>query len=274
MSLLTAPSESTPLSQLFSLQDKVCLVTGGNRGIGFAICQGYAEAGARGIAIIHSSEKTSALATQRALEIQAAYPTTTAKAYKADVSSSEEIDAVTKQVFEEFGRLDIVVVNAGVYTDTPALDMKPEEAQYINGVNHLGALYTAQAGARIMKENGGGKIIFTASINGHMVLRPQRESIYCATKAAVVHLTRALAVEFAQYNIQVNSVSPGYIDTEMNDIMIQKYPDQVKNWLGDCPAGRFCKVWELKGVYVFLASLASSYVTGGDYLVDGGHTCH
>lgn len=85
---------------------------------------------------------------QRALEIQTAYPGTTAKAYKADVSNSGEIGTVTKEVFDEFGRLDVVVVNAGVYTDTPALDMKPEEAQYINGVNHLGALYTAQAAAR------------------------------------------------------------------------------------------------------------------------------
>lgn len=102
-----------------------------------------------------------------------------------------------------------------------------------------------------------------------MVLRPQRESIYCATKAAVSHLARALAVEWAEYNIQVNAVSPGYIDTEMNDVMIEKYPDQVGNWLKDCPAGRFCKVWELKGVYVFLASQASSYVTGADYVVDG-----
>lgn len=102
-----------------------------------------------------------------------------------------------------------------------------------------------------------------------MILRPQRESIYSASKAAVCHLTRALAVEWAEYNIQVNAVSPGYIDTEMNDIMIEKYPDQVGNWLKDCPAGRFCKVWELKGVYVFLASQASSYVTGADYVVDG-----
>jgi len=261
------------LSSLFSLEGKVCLVTGGNRGIGFAVCQGYAEAGAS-IAMIHSSEKTAALAITRANQLREAFPNVRVQVYSADVAKSDEIEAVTAQVFQDFGHLDVVVVNAGVYSDTKALDMKPDEAEFVTGVNYLGALYTAQAGARVMRENGGGKIIMTASINGHMVLRPQRESIYCATKAAVCHLTRALAVEWAPHNIQVNSISPGYIDTEMNDVMIKKYPDQVRNWLGDCPAGRFCKVWELKGVYVFLASAASSYVTGSDYLVDGGHTCH
>ncbi|CCX08804.1 Similar to Probable NADP-dependent mannitol dehydrogenase; acc. no. P0C0Y5 [Pyronema omphalodes CBS 100304] len=179
MSLLSAPSENTPLSRLFSLQDKVCLVTGGNRGIGLAVCQGYAEAGARAIAIIHSSEETSALAKEKAKEITEAYPACSVEAFKADVSKTEEIEAVTKEVFAKFGGLDVVVVNAGVYSDDLALEMTPEHAVHINAVNHLGALYTAQSAARIMKDNGGGKIIFTASINGHMVLRPQRESIVC-----------------------------------------------------------------------------------------------
>ncbi|CAZ80695.1 unnamed protein product [Tuber melanosporum] len=271
---LTAPSESTPLAQLFSLEGKVCLVTGGNRGIGLAVCQGYAEAGAAGIAIIHSSEATARLASERATEIQQKHPKTIVRTYRANVAVSKDIEEATKQAFSDFGRLDVVVANAGVYTETPTLEMSSEEAEYVTGVNYFGPLYTAQAAARVFKENGGGKIIMTASINGHMVLRPQYESIYCATKAAVCHLTRALAVEFAQWNIQVNAISPGYIDTEMTTELVNEKPELIKAWMVDCPAGRLCKVWELKGVYVFLASGASSYVTGADYVVDGGHTCH
>ncbi|RPB16669.1 NAD(P)-binding protein [Morchella conica CCBAS932] len=274
MSLLHAPSETTPLSQLFSLAGKVCLVTGGNRGIGLAVATGFAEAQAAGLAIIHSCAATADLAATRAAEIHAKYPHTEVRVYQADVSKAQEIEDVTRRVFADFGRLDVVVANAGVYTETPALDMKPEEAQFVTGVNYFGPLYTAQAAARIFKENGGGKIIMTASINGHMVLRPQYESIYCATKGAVCHLTRALAAEFAKWNIQVNAVSPGYIDTEMTTELVNKNPELIKTWMNDCPAGRLCKVWELKGVYVFLASGASSYVTGADYVVDGGHTVY
>jgi NAD(P)-dependent dehydrogenase (short-subunit alcohol dehydrogenase family) len=119
-----------------------------DRGIGLAVAQGYAEAGAAAIAIIHSSEKTAPLAQQRAEELQAKYPATKAKAYKANVAEAAEIEAATAQVFDDFGRLDVVVVNAGVYTDTKALEMKPQEAQNITGVNYFGALYTAQAAAR------------------------------------------------------------------------------------------------------------------------------
>lgn len=112
------------------------------------MCQGYAEAGAAGIAIIHSSEATAELANERALEIEKQYPRTKVRAYKADVANAKEIEDVTKRVFADFGRLDIVVANAGVYTETPALDMLPEEAQFVTGVNYFGPLYTAQAAAR------------------------------------------------------------------------------------------------------------------------------
>lgn len=112
------------------------------------MCQGYAEASAAGIAIIHSSEATANLANERAIEIERKYPRTKVRAYKANVANAKEIEDVTKKVFEDFGRLDIVVANAGVYTETPALEMSPEEAQHVTGVNYFGPLYTAQAAAR------------------------------------------------------------------------------------------------------------------------------
>jgi len=167
MSLHTAATESTPLSAMFSLRGKVCLITGGNRfvfpsrcsrssaslanpasGIGYAIAQGYAEAGAAGLAIIHSSQKTSAMAEQRAGELRASWPATEVAVYACDVSDPVAVETTTNRVASEFGRLDVVVANAGLYSDAKALDMAPEEAQAVTAVNYFGALYTAQAAAR------------------------------------------------------------------------------------------------------------------------------
>ncbi|KAI5780124.1 hypothetical protein EDC01DRAFT_287255 [Geopyxis carbonaria] len=287
MSLLTAPAEPTAgngnIAGLFSLAGRSAMITGGIRGIGLAVAHGFLSAGLPRLAILHSRANTLGDATASVELLTSLYPAADIRAYAVDITDAADVDAATRTIAWTFAGLDICVVNAGIYSDAPALDMAPAEARAVTDVNYFGALWTAQSAARVMRaqhrrgeaqRRGGGKIIFTASINAHIVLRPQRESIYCATKAGVLHLARALAVEFAPLNINVNSVSPGYIDTAMNDLMIAKYPDQVAGWLQDCPAGRFCKVWELAGVYVFLASRAGSYVTGGDYKVDGGHTCH
>ena len=164
MSLLVAPQKQSPLSKLFSLEGKVCLVTGGNRytpegtfetgsdkyrrGIGLAIVQGFAEAGAAAVAIIHSSAAQADAAAEAAETIHKKYPQTTIPVLRADVGQASEIEAATQKVFEQFGRLDVVVANAGVYTDTPALEMTPDEAQQITNVNYFGVLYTAQCAAR------------------------------------------------------------------------------------------------------------------------------
>jgi len=118
------------------------------RGIGLAVCQGYAEAGAAGIAMIHSSGATAELASERAAEIQKKHPKTIVRIYRANVAIAKDIEDATRQVFSDFGRLDVVVANAGVYTETPALEMSSEEAQHVTGVNYFGPLYTAQAAAR------------------------------------------------------------------------------------------------------------------------------
>lgn len=156
MSLHNPPPESTPLSTLFSLANKRCLITGGNRGIGFAVSQAFAEAGASHIAIIHSSAAGSQCATKAVQELLAAYPTTLQRivAYVADVSRATQIESVMVQVAQDFGGLDVCVVNAGVYCDGPILeknipaDESEEEVRTVGGVNWEGAVYTARAAAR------------------------------------------------------------------------------------------------------------------------------
>jgi sorbose reductase len=151
------------------------------RGIGLAIGQSFAEAGAHALALVHSSVSQAAAAERAVQELRTLYPSTVIVLYRADVSLASEIEEVVQKVVKEFARLDVVVANAGVYTDTPALDMTPEEAQQITNVNYFGVLYTAQSAARLngpvmlhqrptdvlcraMKQNGGGRLIVTASI--------------------------------------------------------------------------------------------------------------
>jgi sorbose reductase len=154
------------------------------RGIGFAVAQGYAEAGAAALALIHSSAKTAALANLRADELRTSWPATRVAVHACDVSDPVAIEATTNRVAAAFGRLDVVVVNAGLYSDARALDMSPEEAQKVTAVNYFGALYTAQAAARVMRANGTpGKIIFTASIKSAPAVLPVPRTDTCPVAA-------------------------------------------------------------------------------------------
>ena len=160
--------------------------------------------------------------------------------------------------------------NAGIGTVNSLVDMPLTEFQSVQDVNVNGVFLTAQAAARAMigKQNGG-TIITTASISGHIINNPQHEGHYCVSKAAVIHLTKALAAELAPHDIRVNSVSPGYIMTEM----LEPYPDSFAAWEPKIPMGRLGRPDELVGLYVYLASDASSYMTGSDIVIDGGYTC-
>lgn len=249
---------------LFDLHGKRALVTGGSSGIGRRVALAYVEAGAQvAIAARHfdALEKVAA-------EIAAAGGKVVPIC--CDVTQEEQVTSMLDQVTAELGGIDIAVCNAGIVAVTPMLEMSLEEFQRIQNTNVTGVFLTAQTAAKVMVRQGqGGVIINTASMSGHIINIPQQVGHYTTSKAAVIHLTKAMAVEFAPHNIRVNSVSPGYILTEL----VEPLAEYHALWEPKIPLGRIGRPEELTGLYLYLASAASSYMTGSDVVIDGGYTC-
>ncbi len=252
----------------FSLKGKVAIVTGGSRGIGKAIAQGFAKAGAR-VAI--TSRKMNDLETTAA-EVKAfggeAFPV------QSHLAKMEEINMMVKTVMDRFGRIDILVNDAGA---SPAmgtvLDSEERLWDTIINLNLKGLYFTSQAVARIMKKQGGGKIINIASIDG---FKPEPGvSIYSISKAGVRMVSRAFAAELAPFNIQVNTIAPGPISTKMLDshwfhLPPEEAKKQKEAMAKMTPMGRIGEPDEIAGAAIYLASDASSYTTGAEIVIDGG----
>ncbi|KKY19260.1 putative short chain dehydrogenase reductase family [Diplodia seriata] len=204
------PNPSSPVLSHFSLAGKVAAVTGGVRGIGLAVAQALVEAGAQAVAVIYSSTPDGdAAAIASDLAAKSISPGgTVVRAYRSAVQDKAAITATLERVERDFGRLDVVVANAGVADITPAEEVGEETWRRIMGVNLDGAMYTAQAAANIFKRvkeggkedgNWAGDVIFTASVSAILVNIPQRQAAYNASKAAVVHLAKSLAVEWVDF---------------------------------------------------------------------------
>jgi NAD(P)-dependent dehydrogenase (short-subunit alcohol dehydrogenase family) len=250
---------------LFGLRGKRALVTGASSGIGRKVAQAYVQAGAD-VAI--AARNVGALETI-AGEL-AADGDGKVVPIRCDVTRPDQVSSMVDRVIAELGGVDIAVCNAGIIAVVPMLEMSPEEFQDIQDTNVTGVFLTAQAAARAMVAQGrGGVIINTASMSGSIINVPQQVGHYCASKAAVIQLTKAMAVEFAPYDIRVNSVSPGYILTEL----VEPLTEYHRQWEPKIPLGRIGRPEELTGLYVYLASEASSYMTGSDVVIDGGYTC-
>lgn len=202
-------SQESVLSR-FSLKGKVAVVTGGARGIGLEISRGLAEAGAD-VAIIYSS---SAGAPDIATDIAQKTGVRVA-AFQSDVAARQAIGDTIRQIRNDFGngKLDIVVANSGVCANIPSLEYTEETWNKNNSVNLDGVMWTAQAAGKIFKEQGSGSLIITASVSAILVNIPQQQAAYNSSKAAVVHLAKSLAVEWASF-ARVNCISPGFIQTE------------------------------------------------------------
>ncbi|KAE8306971.1 hypothetical protein BDV41DRAFT_556581 [Aspergillus transmontanensis] len=247
----------------FDLSGKVAAVTGGARGIGLEVSIALAEAGAD-VALIYNSSKTAeTLATEIATKHNVK-----AAAYQADVANQEDIEKAIKQIAADFGKLDIIVANSGICSNVPAEDYTTEQWHIITKVNLDGAFYTAQAAARIFKEQGYGNVIFTASVSATLVNVPQKQAAYNASKAAVVQMAKCLSVEWVDF-CRVNCISPGFIATDILDIHPKEWREK---WFDMIPVKRMAEAYELKGAYVFCASDASSYMTGANIVIDGGYT--
>ncbi|KAK4508441.1 hypothetical protein PRZ48_002179 [Zasmidium cellare] len=265
MPLAKPANVSKPVLSQFQLNGKVAAVTGGARGIGLEVVRALAEAGAQ-VALIYTSSKD-ADATAKKISSETG---STVKTYQSDVRVKETITSTINQIAKDFGKLDICVANAGIASHYDSLEYTVEQWQDIMKVNLDGAMYTAQAAGKIFKEQGpgAGSMIFTASVSATLVNVPQRQAAYNASKAAVVHLAKCLAVEWVDFG-RVNCISPGFIETDMLSVHPKEWRD---HWSLLVPAGRNADPAELKGAYVFLASDASSYMTGANIVIDGGYT--
>ena len=249
---------------LFDLRGKRALVTGASSGIGKKVAEAYLQAGADVAIAARHSEALDEVARELETSGGRVVP------ISCDVTHPEQVTRMVDQVTDQLGGIDIAVCNAGIINVVGVLDMSIEDFKRIQDTNVTGVFLTAQAAARAMVAQGdGGVIITTASMSGHIINIPQQVSHYCASKAAVIHLTKAMAVELAPHNIRVNSVSPGYIRTEL----VEPLTEYHALWEPKIPLGRMGRPEELTGLYVYLASEASSYMTGSDVVIDGGYSC-
>lgn len=247
----------------FCLKGKKAIVTGGAQGIGLGYASAVASAGADVAIADINGEKAKETAEMIAKE----YKVKT-MGIQADVTSPEQVEHMCKEMADEMGRIDIAFCNAGISINVPAEEMTYEQWRKVIDINLTGVFLTATAAGRYMIRQGGGSIINTASMSGHIVNIPQPQVGYNASKAGVIMLTKSLAVEWADKNVRVNSISPGYI---MTDLI--KGHELIPTWTKLSPSARMGSPEELQGVALYLASDASSFTTGSDFVVDGAYTC-
>ena len=250
--------------KLFDLSGKVALITGGSKGLGYAFAKGFAMSGASVVLTSrHLSEVEQAAKTLEAFNVKSL-------GICADVKDISQAESTVQEIVSRFGRLDILINNAYAGSRKPALDISEEFWDAILDTNLKGTFFWAQAAARQMiKQNQGGRIINISSVGG--AVAQNENSPYGASKGGMNQLTRNLAVEWAKYNIQVNAIAPGSFMTNGNGKHLSN-PQNVKNNLAKICLGRLGKPEEVIGAAVFLASEASSYVTGQILYVDGGWT--
>jgi 3-oxoacyl-[acyl-carrier protein] reductase len=244
---------------MFSLKDRVALVTGASQGIGRDTALALSEAGAKVAVAARNEEKLTALVT----EVSAAGGE--ALAVKMDVADADQVKAGFKQVVEKFGRLDILVNNAAITRDGLALRMKPDDWEVVIRTNLTGAHFCIQQALATMMRARAGRIINIASVVAQMGNAGQAN--YVAAKAGLIGLTKAIAMEIASRNITVNAVAPGFIKTPMTDVL----PDKVKEELNmRIPLGRMGSPRDVAAAIVFLASEEAGYITGHVLDVNGG----
>lgn len=252
------------LNELFSLKNKVAIVTGGSQGLGFAMAEALALAGAR-IVIVNRREAEGKIAAEKIRENDVeciAIPT--------NVSKKNEVVRMVDKALEHFGRVDILVNCAGINIRKPSLQFEESEWNEIMDINLKGTFLCCQEVGRLMVEQRSGKVINVSSIASLTAM--ELRAPYCASKAGVSQLTKVLALEWGPYNVNVNAIAPGVMITPLTSEFLKKGSEQYEKHIRKIPLQKFGRIDDLSGIVVLLASSASDYITGQTIFVDGGWT--
>lgn len=240
------------------------IVTGGSRGIGEACAYALAREGANvAIAVSKSVEEADAVAEKlRELGVDACV-------FACDVANQDDVNRMIDGVVKRWGKIDVLVNNAGMTHGAAAEDLTLKEWQRMIDVNLTGVFLCAQAvGKKMIAQGTGGSIINISSICAHIVVTPQKQCHYNASKGGVGMLTKSLAVEWAEHGIRVNAISPGYIKTKILDFAKELHP----LWIAKTPMGQMGQPEDIAEAVLYLASPKAKYVTGADWIIDGGYT--
>src|SRR3984957_1900597 len=248
-------------SPLTPLDGRVAIVTGGARGIGLEAAKALKEDAAKSVLVDINSDAVE----KAAKELEADFEC-------ADLTQSEEVRKMATGIRSKHGRIDIAFNNAGIAVNAPAELCSDEDWHKVININLNAVFYCCREFGKVMLEQGKGSIINTASMSGIISNTPQPQSAYNVSKAGVIMLTKSLAGEWAKRGVRVNSISPGYIGTEMTKAGMSNHEWQ-EDWLKFTPMGRVGEPREVATAVVYLASDASSYFTGSNLVMDGGYTC-
>ncbi|KAI0419338.1 short chain dehydrogenase [Xylaria grammica] len=261
-------SEMPPMMQKMSVMDKVVVVTGGARGLGNHMARACAEAGAKALVIFDVNQETGDQAAAE-LHQKTGLPVSF---FKVDVRDGAAINAAVDACVQAYGAPDVLVNSAGIAdSNIKAETYDPAMFRRLIDINLTGSFLMSQAvGRAMMAAKKPGSIILVASMSGSIVNYPQEQSCYNASKAGVIQFGKSLAAEWAKYNIRVNCISPGYMDTALN--RVPALEAQKKIWRSLTPQARLGNVDDLNGLCVFLASDASGFMTGANVAIDGGYT--
>lgn len=247
--------------EIFQLRDKTAIVTGASRGLGKSMATALAEVGANIVLVARGKEKLEEAAKEIADFGVRTLPIV------ADVSREEGAEAVVSRTIEKFGKIDILVNNVGTYIGKPIEESTLEDWYNLINTNLTSTYLCSRQVGKYMMERQRGKVINMAAALGALGIK--NAAAYCASKGGVIQLTRALAVEWAKYNINVNAIAPGTMETEITKAMLED-PTVRKAVTGKIPLKRIGQPSDLAGVVIFLASESSDYITGQTIFVDGG----